>query len=188
MRLLGDITRVRRAGRDGAEERSQRRPAPVDLAAAEQSGCALSVRHLSTVFATAAGSVQAVRDVSFDLRATERLGVVGESGSGKSALALSILGLIEPPGRVTGGEVLLAGRDIAKLSERQLSAVRGREIALILQDPMTALDPVKTIGRQIIEAIAVHDPNLRRSAARRRAAELLREVDIGQAERRLDDY
>jgi oligopeptide/dipeptide ABC transporter ATP-binding protein len=149
---------------------------------------ALSVRNLSTVFADGARTVHAVRDVSFDMRPTERLGVVGESGSGKSALALSILGLIEPPGRVLGGEVVLGGRDIAKLSDRQLGAVRGKDIALVLQDPMSALDPVKTIGAQIVEAITAHEPELRRAAARRRAAELLREVDIPQAEGRLDDY
>ncbi|HTA06413.1 MAG TPA: ATP-binding cassette domain-containing protein, partial [Solirubrobacteraceae bacterium] len=109
---------------------------------------ALSVRNLSTVFETGERVVHAVRDVSFEMRPTERLGVVGESGSGKSALALSILGLIEPPGRVLGGEIRLGGRDISKLSDRQLSAVRGKDIALVLQDPMSALDPVKTIGSQ----------------------------------------
>src|ERR1700761_7776398 len=154
----------------------------------ERSEFALSGRNLSTVFEDGAKTVHAVRDVSFDMRPTERLGVVGESGSGKSALALSILGLIEPPGKVLGGEILLDGRDIAKLSDRQLSAVRGKDIALVLQDPMSALDPVKTIGSQVIEAIAAHEPELRRSAARKRAAELLGEVDIPQAERRLDDY
>jgi oligopeptide/dipeptide ABC transporter ATP-binding protein len=148
----------------------------------------LSVRNLSTVYETKEATVHAVRDVSFDLRPTERLGVVGESGSGKSALALSVLGLIEPPGRVVGGEIRLAGRDIAKLTDRELGAVRGKEIALVLQDPSTALDPVKTIGAQIIEALAAHEPGLRRAAARKRAAELLRDVEISQGERRLDDY
>jgi oligopeptide/dipeptide ABC transporter ATP-binding protein len=148
----------------------------------------LSVRNLSTVYETQEATVHAVRDVSFDLRPTERLGVVGESGSGKSALALSVLGLIEPPGRVVGGEIRLAGRDIAKLSDRELGAVRGKEIALVLQDPSTALDPVKTIGAQIIEALAAHEPGLRRAAGRKRAAELLRDVEISQGERRLDDY
>ena len=89
---------------------------------------ALSVRNLSTVFEDGARTVHAVRDVSFDMRPTERLGVVGESGSGKSALALSILGLIEPPGRVLGGEVVLGGRDISKLSDRELGSVRGSDI------------------------------------------------------------
>ncbi len=153
-----------------------------------RSELALSVRNLSTVFETGGKTVQAVRDVSFDMRRTERLGVVGESGSGKSALALSILGLLEPPGRVVGGEIVLGGRDISNLSDRELTAVRGKDIALVLQDPMSALDPVKTIGTQVIEAIAAHQPGIRRAAARRRAAELLGEVDIPQADRRLDDY
>jgi oligopeptide/dipeptide ABC transporter ATP-binding protein len=148
----------------------------------------LSVRNLSTIYETKTATVNAVRDVSFDLRPTERLGIVGESGSGKSALALSILGLIEPPGRVAGGEIVLDGRDISKLSDRQLGAVRGKEIALVLQDPSTALDPVKTIGSQIIEAIAAHEPDLKRKAARKRAAELLEDVDISHADQRLDDY
>jgi oligopeptide/dipeptide ABC transporter ATP-binding protein len=155
---------------------------------AEQDAVALAVRHLSAVYGRGEHTVHAVRDVSFDLRRRERLGIVGESGSGKSALALSILGLIESPGRVTGGEILMAGRDIAKLSDRQLTRVRGKEIALVLQDPTSALDPVKTIGAQIIEALRVHNPGLRRAAARKRAADLLREVEIGQPERRLDDY
>jgi oligopeptide/dipeptide ABC transporter ATP-binding protein len=148
----------------------------------------LSVRNLSTIYETEGATVHAVRDLSLDLRPTERLGVVGESGAGKSALALSILGLIEPPGRVVEGEIELNGRDISKLSDRQLSPVRGKEIALVLQDPSTALDPVKTIGKQIIEALAAHEPGLRRSAARKRAADLLGEVEIDQGERRLDDY
>jgi oligopeptide/dipeptide ABC transporter ATP-binding protein len=148
----------------------------------------LSVRNLSTVYETKRSTVHAVRDVSFDLRPTERLGIVGESGSGKSALALSILGLIEPPGRVAGGEVLLRGRDISGLGERQLGAIRGKEIALVLQDPATALDPVKTIGSQIAEALLAHEPGLKRKGARRRAGALLREVDISHAEQRLDDY
>jgi oligopeptide/dipeptide ABC transporter ATP-binding protein len=151
-------------------------------------GSVLSVRNLSTVYETKQATVHAVRDVSFDLRPTERLGIVGESGSGKSALALSILGLIEPPGRVAGGEIMIGGRDISKLTDRQLGAVRGKEIALVLQDPSTALDPVKTIGSQIVEAIAVHEPDLKRAAARKRAAELLQDVDISHADQRLDDY
>jgi oligopeptide/dipeptide ABC transporter ATP-binding protein len=148
----------------------------------------LSVRGLSTEYRTGEGTVQAVRDVSFELRPKERLGIVGESGSGKSALALSILGLIEPPGAVTAGEIWVKGREISRLSERRLAGVRGKEIALVLQDPMSALNPVKKIGAQIVEALTVHDQTLGRAAARRRAAELLQEVDIPHAERRLDDY
>jgi oligopeptide/dipeptide ABC transporter ATP-binding protein len=158
------------------------------MSAPTDNGAVLSVRNLSTVYETKTATVHAVRDVSFDLRPTERLGIVGESGSGKSALALSILGLIEPPGRVAGGEIVLGGRDISKLSDRQLGAVRGKEIALVLQDPSTALDPVKTIGAQIVEALAAHEPDLKRKAARKRAAELLEDVDISHADQRLDDY
>ncbi len=148
----------------------------------------LSVRNLRTVYETRHSTVHAVRDVSFDLQPGERLGIVGESGSGKSALALSVMGLIEPPGRVIGGGVVLGGRDIAGMRERELGTVRGKEIALVLQDPTTALDPVKTIGRQICEALLAHEPRLGRKAARKRAAELLGEVDISHAEQRLDDY
>ncbi len=158
------------------------------MSAPDPTSSVLSVRNLSTVYETKGATVHAVRDVSFDLRPTERLGIVGESGSGKSALALSILGLIEPPGRVVGGEIVLGGRDIAKLSDRELGSVRGKEIALVLQDPSTALDPVKTIGSQIVEALAAHEPDLKRKAARARAAELLEDVDISHAEQRLDDY
>ncbi|HEY0279769.1 MAG TPA: ABC transporter ATP-binding protein [Solirubrobacterales bacterium] len=148
----------------------------------------LSVRNLRTVYETKRSTVHAVREVSFDLRPTERLGIVGESGSGKSALALSILGLIEAPGRVAGGQVLLRGRDLIAMGERELGRIRGKEIALVLQDPATALDPVKTIGHQISEALLAHEPGLGRKGARKRAAELLAEVDISHADQRLDDY
>jgi oligopeptide/dipeptide ABC transporter ATP-binding protein len=148
----------------------------------------LSVRGLDTRFYGREGEVRAVRDVSFDVGRSEKVAIVGESGCGKSALALSILGLIEPPGRVVGGEVWLNGRAISALEDRELSRVRGREISLIFQDPMTALDPVKTIGRQIMEAILRHQPDIGRDGARRRAGELLREVEVPSAERRLDDY
>jgi oligopeptide/dipeptide ABC transporter ATP-binding protein len=131
--------------------------------------------------------VHAVRDVSFDVPRAGKLAVVGESGCGKSALALSILGLIEPPGRIQAGEVWLNGRDLRRLSDRKLSGIRGNEVSLIYQDPMTALDPVKTIGRQIVEAIRRHQP-LSQSAARVRAVGLLREVEVPRADRRLDDY
>ena len=148
----------------------------------------LSVRELHTHFLTGKAPVQAVRGVSFDLRRAEKLGIVGESGSGKSALALSILGLIESPGRVVSGEVWLNGRDIRRLSDRRLQRVRGREISLVFQDPMSALDPVKRVGAQLTEGILWHQPKLGRRGARKRAVELLREVEIPLAEKRLDDY
>jgi oligopeptide/dipeptide ABC transporter ATP-binding protein len=148
----------------------------------------LSVRNLRTEFRSAGGTVAAVRDVSFELGRGERIAIVGESGSGKSALALSVLGLIEPPGRVAGGEVWLNGREISGLSERAMEKVRGKEISVVFQDPMTALDPVKTIGAQIVEALRVHEPGLRKAAGRRRAADLLRDVEVPAPERRLDQY
>jgi oligopeptide/dipeptide ABC transporter ATP-binding protein len=152
------------------------------------SDAVLSVRGLDTRFYGREGVVRAVRDVSFDVGKREKVAIVGESGCGKSALALSILGLIEPPGRVEGGEVWLNGREISSLDDHALSRVRGREISLIFQDPMTALDPVKTIGRQITEAILRHQPGVGRNGARKRAEELLREVEVPYADRRLDDY
>lgn len=147
----------------------------------------LSVRGLRTEFVTGNGVFAAVRDVSFDLRRLDRLGIVGESGSGKSALALSVLGLIEPPGRITGGQVLLNGRDVRKLSDRGWRKVRGAEISLVFQDPMMALDPIRTIGQQLVEAVRLHQDVSRREA-RRQAIELLRDVEVPSAERRLDDY
>jgi oligopeptide/dipeptide ABC transporter ATP-binding protein len=159
-------------------------PAPT----APEEGVVLSVRDLHTQFYSKAGNVQAVRGVSFDLARAEKLGIVGESGSGKSALALSILSLIESPGRVVSGEVWLNGRDLRRLSDRRLQRVRGKEISLVFQDPMSALDPVKRIGDQLTEGILWHTPKLGRKAARKRAVELLKEVEIPLAEKRLDDY
>ena len=163
----------------------ERTPESPDATPADE--VVLSVRDLHTHFSSRTGAVQAVRGVSFDLQRAEKLGIVGESGSGKSALALSILGLIESPGRVVSGEVWLNGRDIRRLSDRRLQRVRGREISLVFQDPMSSLDPVKRIGDQLTEGILWHS-KLSRRAARLRAIELLQEVEIPLAERRLADY
>jgi oligopeptide/dipeptide ABC transporter ATP-binding protein len=158
------------------------------IPAAAQDDVVLSVRRLQTHFYGREGVVTAVRDVTFDVRRAEKVAIVGESGCGKSALALSILGLIEPPGRIASGEVWLNGRRISALGDREMGSVRGREISLIFQDPMTALNPVKTIGSQIMETIRRHQPSVGRRGARARAIELLREVEVPVAERRLDDY
>ncbi len=147
----------------------------------------LDVQGLRTSFYTKEGVVRAVRDVSLEVERGHRIGIVGESGSGKSALALSVLGLIEPPGKVEGGRVLLNGREISRFSDRQMQAVRGKEISLIFQDPMTALDPVKTIGDQVIEAIRKHRP-IGEKAARAEAIDLLRDVEVPHADRRMGDY
>jgi peptide/nickel transport system ATP-binding protein len=148
----------------------------------------LRVEHLVTEFRHPGGHLQAVRDVSFELHAGERMAIVGESGCGKSSLALSLLGLIEPPGRIAGGEVWIDGRPTVGASERMMNRVRGKEMALIFQDPMSALDPVKTIGAQLVEAIRQHQPRLTRFELRRRAVRLLRDVEIPDAEERLHDY
>ena len=153
----------------------------------------LRVRHLHTQFATDAGLVKAVEDVSFTLDAGETLAVVGESGSGKSVTSLSIMGLVaDPPGRVAGGEILFRTRagpvvDLARLSARALRRLRGRDIAMIFQEPMTSLNPVLSVGDQIAEAARLH-LGMATAAARRRALEMLELVEIPAAKRRLDEY
>jgi oligopeptide/dipeptide ABC transporter ATP-binding protein len=148
----------------------------------------LSVRDLQTHFFTRDGVVRAVDGVSFEVEEGRVLGIVGESGCGKSVTALSIMGLIpKPPAKIVGGEVLWQGRDLTELAERELEDVRGKEIAMIFQDPMTSLNPTLTIGTQLTETIRRHE-DVSRAAARVRAAELLDEVGIPNPKQRLDDY
>jgi oligopeptide/dipeptide ABC transporter ATP-binding protein len=147
----------------------------------------LAVSHLTAVFDTPAGPVTAVDDVGFHIDAGETLGLVGESGSGKSVTALSIMRLLQPPGRTAGGEIEFHGRNLLALSEREMSRVRGADIALIFQEPMTALDPVFTIGEQIGEALRVHG-RASRAKARREAIALLDAVRIPEPAARVDDY
>jgi oligopeptide/dipeptide ABC transporter ATP-binding protein len=150
-------------------------------------GVLLRVEHLTTVFDTARGAVAAVDDVTFEIGAGETLGLVGESGSGKSVTALSIMRLVERPGRIAGGRLLFKDRDLMRLDERDMQRVRGAEIALVFQEPMTALNPVFTIGDQIGETLLVHGLATRREA-RRRAVELLEAVRIPDAAARASDY
>jgi oligopeptide/dipeptide ABC transporter ATP-binding protein len=117
----------------------------------------LSVQHLTTEFKTARGITRAVEDVALEVREGQTVGVVGESGSGKTTLAMSILGLVQPPGRVAGGEILFQGRDLLKLRPREFRKVLGREIGAVFQDPQTSLDPTIKIGSQVSEAIKVHN-------------------------------
>ena len=147
----------------------------------------LEVRDLATAFHTRRGVVRAVDGISYTLRRGESLGLVGESGSGKSVSALSLLGLVPPPGRVERGRVLLRGRDVLAMSARARRAVRGRDIAMVFQDPMTSLNPVLTIGRQLTEGLRRH-LGMDAAGARRRAQELLDMVGIPGAHGRLDDY
>ena len=147
----------------------------------------MEVKDLRTQFNTDEGTVHAVNGVSYTLNEGETLGVVGESGCGKSVHALSVMGLIpKPPGEVHG-EVFFRGRDLLKLSKNQMRLVRGAEIAMVFQDPMTSLNPVLTIGRQITEALKLH-LGMDNEQARARAAELLTMVGIPSAKDRLDDY
>jgi oligopeptide/dipeptide ABC transporter ATP-binding protein len=147
----------------------------------------LVVDHLTTVFDLPTGPAAAVDDVSFVVRRGETLCLVGESGSGKSVTALSILRLVQPPGRIAGGRVLFKGRDLLQLPEREIRRVRGADVGLVFQEPMTALNPVFTIGSQIVETLLVHD-RVPRSGARRKAVELLAAVRMPEPERRVDDY
>ncbi len=147
----------------------------------------LRVRNLTTVFDLPGGAVPAVNDVSFEIRAGETLCLVGESGSGKSVTALSIMRLVQPPGRVAAGSIEFGGRDLFALSESEMRKVRGAGISLIFQEPMTALNPVFAIGDQLAEALLVHGRATRREA-RARAIELLEAVRIPNASARIDDY
>lgn len=147
----------------------------------------LDVRDLRTEFGTDSGTVTAVDGVSFTVHAGERVAIVGESGSGKSAMAMSILRLLAYPGRVAGGTVLLNGRDLCALSERQLNAVRGREVGTVFQDPMSSLDPVMRISKQMIPPI-MRSLGLGREKARAEAIHWLDKVGIPDAERRLEAF
>ncbi len=148
----------------------------------------LEVKNLKTSFFTEDGEVKAVDDVSFDVYRGKTLGIVGESGCGKSVTSLSIMRLIpNPPGRVVGGEILYRGRDLLKLDDAQMRKIRGNEISMIFQEPMTSLNPVFTVGDQIMEAIALHQ-DLPRSEVRNKAIEMLKLVGIPLPEKRVDEY
>ncbi len=147
----------------------------------------LSVRNLVVEFATRRGTLRAIDGVSFDIARGEVLGVVGESGAGKSVTGAAIIGLIEPPGRIAGGEILLNGRRIDNLPPDELRKVRGRKVAMIFQDPLTSLNPLFRVGEQLVETIRTHLPMTERQA-RDRAVELLAEVGIPAPEKRIDGY
>ena len=147
----------------------------------------LEVNNLQTHFPTRAGLVRAVDGVSFYIDRGELLGLVGESGCGKSITALSIMRLISPPGKIVGGEIIFDGRNLLKLSDSEMRAIRGDDIAMIFQDPMTSLNPVFTVGEQIAEALRLHR-KLSRKAAREGAIEAMHEVSIPDPARRISDY
>jgi peptide/nickel transport system ATP-binding protein len=147
----------------------------------------LSVRNLQVEFVTRRAALRAIDGVSFDIAKGEVLGVVGESGAGKSVTGLAIIGLIDPPGRVTGGEIYLSGARIDHLPPEDIRRIRGKRIGMIFQDPLTSLNPLYRIGDQIVETIKTH-LNLSDSAARKRAIDLLAEVGIPAPEKRIDAY
>lgn len=147
----------------------------------------LEVKNLETTFRTKAGPVRAVNNVSYEISKGQTLGIVGESGCGKSVTSYSLMRLIEKPGQVTGGQVLLNGRDLLKLSEGQMEEVRGGEMAMIFQEPMTALNPVLTIGFQMDEQIIKHK-KCSKQESRDRAIEMLRLVGIPSPEERYESY
>ena len=147
----------------------------------------LEVKNLRVEFPTRRGTLLAVDDVSFEIAAGEVLGVVGESGAGKSLTGNAIIGLLEPPGRVAAGEIRLEGRRIDNLPYEEMRKVRGAQIGAIFQDPLTSLNPLYSVGRQLVETIQTHLP-LNAAAARKRALDLLKEVGIPGAEHRLDHY
>ena len=148
----------------------------------------LNVEHLSVSFFTPAGEVQAVRDVSFSLKAGEVLAIVGESGCGKSVLCKSILRLLPQTAKIKSGKIIVDGTDITAYRERKMTALRGSLFSMVFQDPMTALDPTMTIGAQIAEAVLAHRPKLEKSAVRARVIELLELVGIDRAQERMALY
>ncbi len=148
----------------------------------------LKIEELRTYFHLEDGVVKSVDGVSYEVNAGEVLGVVGESGCGKSVTALSILRLIQsPPGRIESGKILFDGQDLTKISEREMRALRGNDISMIFQEPMTALNPVFTVGQQVIEAAVLHQ-GLSKREARRKAIEMFDKVGIPSPETRVDDY
>src|SRR6059036_4298118 len=164
------------------------RPRPMTVLHCAAVGTLLEVKNLKTHFVTRSGVVRAVDDVSWDVGESETVALVGESGCGKSVSALSIMRLVAgPAGRIVGGQILFKGRDLLRLSEEEMRSVRGREIGMIFQEPMTSLNPVLTIGRQLTEGLEIH-LGMTPVEARRRSVELLAMVGIPDPERQLPQY
>ncbi|MDG0817146.1 ABC transporter ATP-binding protein [Bdellovibrio sp. PAP01] len=148
----------------------------------------LEVQNLKTGFKTDEGAFRAVDDVSFYVKKGQTLGIVGESGCGKSVTSLSVMRLIQKPGSIESGKILFKGQDLLKLSEDKMRTIRGNEIAMIFQEPMTSLNPVYTIGDQIEEAVLLHQKQFNKEQARERAIEMLRLVGIPAPEKRFHEY
>ncbi|MEG1780957.1 MAG: ABC transporter ATP-binding protein [Clostridium sp.] len=148
----------------------------------------LEVKDLHVSFFTPAGEVKAVGGISYELNYGEVMGVVGESGSGKSVEAYSIMGLLQSPGKVTGGSITFEGQDVLQFSKEEMTNFRGNSVAMIFQNPMTCLNPVYTIGNQLIEALRAHDKSISKEAAAKQALEMMELVGINNVEKRMKQY
>lgn len=148
----------------------------------------LEVKNLDVRFFTEDGVLPALDNLSFSVSRGETLGLVGESGCGKSLTALSIMRLIRSPGKITDGAIMFQGKDLIKLSDKEIRRVRGKDIAMIFQEPMTSLNPVVSVGNQIVEAIRAHDNKINKKEAREKAIEMLRLVNIPLPQKRIDEY
>ena len=154
----------------------------------QKTGKLLEVMDLHVSFFTPAGEVKAVGGISYDLNYDEVMGIVGESGSGKSVEAYSIIGLLQSPGKVVGGSITLEGEDVLAKSKEEMIDLRGNKVAMIFQNPMTCLNPVYTIGNQLIEALKAHDKKVSKQEAAKRAMEMLELVGINNVEKRMKQY
>lgn len=148
----------------------------------------LEVKDLKISFFTPAGEVKAVGGISYDLNYGEVMGIVGESGSGKSQEAYSIMGLLQSPGKVVGGSITFEGKDVLAMTKEEMTSFRGKDVAMIFQNPMTCLNPVYTIGNQLIEALRAHDKTVTKEEAAKRAMEMLELVGINNVEKRMKQY
>ena len=154
----------------------------------EQKNKLLEVKDLKVSFFTPAGEVKAVGGISYDLDYGEVMGVVGESGSGKSQEAYSIMGLLQSPGKVIGGSITFEGKDVLSFSKEEMTAFRGNKVAMIFQNPMTCLNPVYTIGNQLVEALRAHDKKISKEEAQKRAMEMMEMVGINNVQKRMKQY
>ena len=171
-----------------ADETTVSASAETAAPAADEKKTLLEVKDLKVSFFTPAGEVKAVNGISYSLGYNEVMGIVGESGSGKSVEAYSIIGLLQSPGKVVGGSIEFEGENVLEYTEEQMRQLRGNKISMIFQNPMTCLNPVYTIGNQLIEALMCHDKGYTRENARKRAIEMLELVGINNAEKRIDQY
>ena len=154
----------------------------------EQKNKLLEVKDLKVSFFTPAGEVKAVGGISYDLDYGEVMGVVGESGSGKSQEAYSIMGLLQSPGKVVGGSITFEGQDVLSFTKDQMTEFRGSKVAMIFQNPMTCLNPVYTIGNQLVEALRAHDKKISKEEAEKRAMEMMEMVGINNVQKRMKQY